>query len=48
MRKYGSGQIISDDGAPIRRTASAPLSPEDVADIEHEDGPTVLQDDPEE
>jgi non-ribosomal peptide synthetase component E (peptide arylation enzyme) len=47
MRKYGSGgQIATDrDGEPepIRTTASRPLSPQDVTDIEHEDGPAVQE-----
>lgn len=48
MRKYGSsgGHIVTDrDGEPepIRRTASRPLSPTDVTDIETEDGPAVQE-----
>lgn len=47
MRKYGSGGHIATDRdgepEPIRRTASRPLSPEDVADIETEDGPAVQE-----
>jgi hypothetical protein len=46
MRKYGSssGRITVDtegEPTPIRRTASRPLSDDDVTDIEQEDGPTV-------
>lgn len=47
MRKYGSGGQISTDRdgepEPIRRTAARPLSPEDVTDIEREDGPAVQE-----
>ncbi len=47
MRKYGSGgQIATDKNGepePIRRTASGPLTPDDVTDIEREDGPAVQE-----
>lgn len=48
MRKYGSsgGHIAVDkegDAENIRRTASRPLSAEDVTDIEREDGPVVQE-----
>lgn len=48
MRKYGSsdGRISTDrdgEAETIRRTASRPLSSQDVADIETEDGPAVRQ-----
>lgn len=37
MQKFGTGQVIREDGEPVRKTASAPLSEEDVRDIENED-----------
>lgn len=47
MRKYGSGGRIAVDQngepEPIRRTASRPLTEDDVDQIVHEDGPTVLE-----
>lgn len=36
MQKFGSGQIVDEDGQPVRKTASAPLSEEDVRRIESE------------
>lgn len=37
MQKFGTGQIVDEDGQPVvRKTASAPLSEEDVHDIEDE------------
>lgn len=49
MHKYGSfspeGISVDSDGdpEPIRRTASRPLTEEDVAVIETEDGPAVQE-----
>lgn len=37
MQKYGTGQIITEDGETVRKTASRPLSEEDVRGIENED-----------
>lgn len=38
MQKFGSGQIVDEDGQPVaRKTASAPLSSDDVREIESED-----------
>jgi hypothetical protein len=36
MQKFGSGQIVDEDGEPVRKTASRPLSEDDVRDIESE------------
>jgi hypothetical protein len=47
MRKYGSANPmeLDDDGnpVPLRRTASRPLTSDDVSDIEYEDGPAVQE-----
>jgi hypothetical protein len=38
MQKFGTGQIVDENGQPVvRKTASAPLSEEDVRQIEDED-----------
>lgn len=37
MQKYGTGQILDEDGQPVtRKTASAPMSQQDVESIENE------------
>lgn len=36
MQKFGTGQIVDEDGHPVRKTASAPLTEEDVRQIESE------------
>lgn len=37
MQKYGTGQILTEDGMPVRKTASAPqLTEDDVREIERE------------
>lgn len=36
MQKFGSGQIVNEDGEAVRKTSSAPLSEEDVRNIESE------------
>lgn len=39
LQKTGSGQIITEDGGPVRKTAAArPLTRTDVRDIEQEGG----------
>lgn len=38
MQKYGTGQLLSEDGEPVKKTANAhPLTQDDVRDIERED-----------
>lgn len=37
MQKYGTGEVIREDGEPVRKTAARPLSEEDVREIENED-----------
>jgi hypothetical protein len=37
MQKYGTGQILTEDGEPVKKTASRPLTLEDVQEIERED-----------
>jgi hypothetical protein len=40
FQKTGSGQIITEDGDTVRKTAAArPLTSQDVRDIEDEDTP---------
>ncbi len=40
IQKTGSGQVITEEGDPVRKTASVrPLTPQDVRDIEDEDTP---------
>ena len=36
MQKFGTGQILDEDGQPVRKIASKPLSDQDVHDIESE------------
>lgn len=37
MQKYGTGQILTEDGEPVRKTASTrPLTEDDVQEIERE------------
>lgn len=43
MQKYGTGQIITEDGEPVRKTASRPLTEDDVQEIERE-GETPQED----
>lgn len=38
MQKYGTGQVLTEEGDPVRKTAVAkPLTDQDVQDIETED-----------
>jgi hypothetical protein len=37
MQKYGTGYLVNEDGQPVRKTASAPLTEDDVQAIEAED-----------
>jgi hypothetical protein len=40
LQKTGSGQVITEDGDTVRKTAAArPLTRQDVRDIEDEDTP---------
>jgi hypothetical protein len=37
MQKFGTGQILTEDGEPVRKTASVhPLTQDDVREIEGE------------
>lgn len=37
MQKYGTGQILTEDGQPVKKTASSrPLTEDDVHEIERE------------
>lgn len=38
MQKYGTGQVLTEEGEPVRKTAATqPLTDEDVREIETED-----------
>jgi hypothetical protein len=39
MQKFGTGQVLGEDGEPVRKTASRPLTDQDVRDIEREGDP---------
>lgn len=39
MQKYGTGQVITEEGEPVRKTAAVrPLTEEGVHEIEDENG----------
>lgn len=44
MQKYGTGQILNEDGEPVRKTASRPLTQDDVREIEREGEETPQED----
>jgi hypothetical protein len=44
MQKFGTGQILNEDGQPVRKTASRPLTTDDVQEIEREGEETPQED----